>query len=99
MVKTRSSSLLEELNWQVGPPQPPSDTQEGDGNHRARWMRVFNAVDYQVHRMHKGNRACNDLITVKEIAKYTKESLNFARQVMKELAAKSRAIEECFERL
>ena len=82
-----------------GPPAPPVEEAQDDGNHRARWRRVFNAVDYQVHRMHKGNRACNDLITVKEIAKYATESLDFARQVMKELAAESRAIEECFERL
>lgn len=98
-MKTRSSSLLEELNWQVGPPQPPSDTQEDDGNNRARWKRVLDAIDYQIHRMDKGNRACNDLITVKEIAKYSKESPDFARQVMNELADFSRAIKECFERL
>ena len=82
-----------------GPPAPPVEEAEDDGNHRARWMKVFNAVDYQVHRMDRGHRACNDLITVKEIAKYSKESLDFARQVMKMLADSSRAIEECFERL
>lgn len=60
---------------------------------------MLDAIDYQIHRMDKGNRACNDLITVKEIAKYSKESPDFARQVMNELADFSKAIKECFERL
>ena len=98
MINVSREDVAKLFTWD-GPPEPPVEEAQDDGNYRERWRRVFNAVDYQVHRMHKGNRACNDLITVKEIAKYTKESLNFARQVMKELAAKSRAIEECFERL
>lgn len=81
------------------PPTPPVVTQADDGNYRAKWMRVFNAVDYQVHRMNNGYRACNDLITVKEIAKSAKVTSDFARQVMRDLGNESRAIEECLVRL
>lgn len=98
MVTVSREKLAELFTWGI-PPTPPVETQEDEGNYRARWMRVFNAVDYQVYRMEKGHRACNDLITVKEIAKYSKESLDFARQVMKMLADSSWAIEACIERL
>ena len=98
MNKLTREDVAKLFTWD-GPPEPPVEESQDDGNYRARWKRVFDAVDYQVHRMDKGNRACNDLITVKEIAKYSKESLNFVRQVMKTMADFSRAIEECFERL
>lgn len=82
-----------------GPPEPPVEESEDEGNYRKLWKRVFNAIDYQVHRMHNGYRACNDLISVKEIAKYAKVTPDFARQVMREIGNESRKIEECFERL
>ena len=82
-----------------GPPAPPVEEAEDDGNYQRMRKRVFNAVDYQVTRMNVGNRARNDLISVKEIAKYANVTPEFARQVMRDLCEDSRAIEECFERL
>ena len=81
------------------PPAPPIEKQEDDGNYRAMWRRVFNAVDNQINRMNNGHRACNDLISVKEISKEAKVTPDFARQVMRDLGNESRNIEECFERL
>lgn len=98
MINVSREDVAKLFTWD-GPPEPPVEEAQDDGNYRARWMRVFNAIDYQVYRMDKGNRAFNDRITVKEIAKYSKESPDFARQVMKTLADFSRAIEERFERL
>ena len=98
MVTVSFEKIAKLFTW-ASPPKPPVENQEDDGNYRANWMRVFNAVDYQVHRMNKGYRACDDLITVKEIAKSAKVTPDFARQVMRDLCEDSRAIEECFERL
>lgn len=98
MNKLSREDVAKLFTWD-GPPEPPVEKQEGDGNYRAMWMRVFNAVDNQVRRMNNGYRACNDLISVNEIAKYAKVTPDFARQVMRDLCNESRAIEECFERL
>lgn len=98
MNKLSREDVAKLFTWD-GPPAPPVEKQEDDGSYQAMWKKVFDAVDYQVHRMHKGYRACNDLISVKEIAKYAKVTPDFARQVMRDLGNDSRAIEECFERL
>ena len=98
MNKLSREDVAKLFTWD-GPPNPPVEKQEDDGNYRAMWKKVFNAVDNQITRMHKGYRACNDLISVKEIAKEAKVTPDFARQVMRDLRNESRAIEECFERL
>ena len=98
MNKLSREDVANLFTWD-GPPEPPVEEAQDDGNYRERWRRVFNAVDYQVHRMNNGYRACNDLISVNEIAKYAKVTPDFVRQVMRDLANESRKIEECFERL
>lgn len=97
MNKLSREDVAKLFTWD-GPPAPPVEG-DGDGGNREMWLRVFNAIDYQVYRMDKGNRACNDLISVREISKSAKVTPDFARQVMRDLSAFSRAIAECFERL
>lgn len=98
MNKLSREDVAKLFTWD-GPPEPPVEEAEDEGNYRKLWRRVFNAVDYQVHRMDKGYRACNDLISVNEIAKYAKVTPDLARQVMRDLSDSSRAIEACFKRL
>ena len=98
MNKLSREDVANLFTWD-GPPEPPVEEAQDDGNYRAMWRRVFNAVDYQIHRMDAGNRACNDLISVKEIDKFAKVTTDFARQVMRDLGEESWWIKECFERL